>query len=108
MKNHSWQLIMTGLLLSGGGLLAGCAGNGRDIEPRLDPITDLQSADADAKAEAVHRDPVGYLRQVAERCRSLEQYTLKFTRHERRGLFAQMHGRSTSTAGSAGSRSASI
>lgn len=92
MKIHSRQLIVAGLLLGGGGLLAGCAGNGQDIEPRPGPLTGLRPADADAKAEAVRRDPIGYLRQVAERCRSLEQYTLRFTRYERRGLFARMHG----------------
>jgi hypothetical protein len=74
------------------GLVAGCANNHRPSEPRPGPLKDLRPADADAKAEAVRRDPVGYIRKVAANCRSLQQYTLRFTRYERRGLLQHMHG----------------
>jgi hypothetical protein len=52
----------------------------------------MSAAEANARAEAVRRDPVAYLRQVAENCRTLEQYTLTFTRQERRGLFKLLYG----------------
>lgn len=73
------------------GLLAGCGVN-PDIEPRPGPIRGLLPAEADARAEAVRRDPAAYVRQVADNCRQLEQYTLTFTRHERRGLFQKLYG----------------
>ncbi len=38
------------------------------------------------------RDPRAYVSHVAERCRALEQYTMIFTRTERRGLFQQLEG----------------
>jgi hypothetical protein len=44
------------------------------------------------QAETIAAEPLAYLRDVADRCRALQQYTLTFTRHERRGLFRQMYG----------------
>ena len=62
------------------------------IEPRPAQRTQTLATDADARAEVVARDPVTYLRQVASECQKLEQYTLRFTRYERRGLFALLYG----------------
>jgi hypothetical protein len=62
------------------------------IEPRLGRLAGLPAAEADARADAVRRDPTGYLRQVTDNCRALEQYTLTFTRQERRGLFKLLYG----------------
>jgi hypothetical protein len=73
--------------------LAGCAKNHAVIEPRPGPLTGLKPAEADARAEAVRRDPIAYLHKVAEKCAGLEQYTITFTRQERRGLFARMQKR---------------
>lgn len=70
----------------------GCATNGRKIEPAHGPITELTAAEADARAEGVRRDPLGYLQRVAENCRSLSHYRLKFTRYERRGLLRILYG----------------
>jgi len=78
--------------LSIAAFLAGCAGGNGSIEPRPGPVAGLLPAEAEARAETVRRDPAGYLHQVAEHCRALRQYTLTFTRHERRGLFRLMHG----------------
>jgi len=40
---------------------------------------------AEAQAE-VGSDPLAYLRRVLDRCRTLQQYTVTFTRQERRGV----------------------
>ena len=73
-------------------LLTACSTTGANIKLDRAAAGDLLPAQADAKAEAVRQDPVAYLRQVAAKCRTLEQYTLRFTRHERRGLFRKMYG----------------
>lgn len=70
----------------------GCVGNSRQIEPQVGRVAGLLPAEADARAEHVRRDPVAYIREVAANCRRLQQYTLLFTRWERRGLFQQMCG----------------
>jgi hypothetical protein len=44
------------------------------------------------RAEAVRCDPVAYLERVTGNCRRLEQYTLTFTRCERRGLLQRLYG----------------
>ena len=73
------------------GLLSGCASQG-PAEPQLETARGLAPAEADARAEIVRRAPVAYLERVAANCRALQQYTLHFTRHERRGLFRKLHG----------------
>jgi hypothetical protein len=70
------------LALSGA---AGCAAK-RTIAPLSGPLEGIAPARIDAKAEGVRRDPLGYLHKVLENCHELEQYTLNFTRQERRGL----------------------
>lgn len=85
------RAIVSLLMASGGGLLAGCATT-PDIAPKPGTVVGLLPAEAEARAEAVRADPVGYLRRVAQRCRMLDQYTLTFIRYERRGFFRQMHG----------------
>jgi hypothetical protein len=84
---------VVGLVLAlGAGLLAGCASNGNNIEPRAGQIAGLPPAEADARAEAVRRDPRAYLERVASNCRKLGCYELQLTRYERRGLLQQMYG----------------
>jgi hypothetical protein len=72
-------------------LLIGCATATPDLEPQHQEDQVL-SAEIENRAEVVRQNPVAYLHSVAERCRQLEQYTLQFTRHERRGLFQRMYG----------------
>ena len=43
------RIAAAGLLLAGAGLLAGCANNHRDIEPRPGPVVGLLPAEADAQ-----------------------------------------------------------
>jgi hypothetical protein len=74
------------------GLLVGCAGKAPTIEPQPGAVKGVLPAEADRRAELVRTDPVAYLRQVASNCRRLDQYTLEFTRFERRGLLQQMYG----------------
>ncbi|MGD8450597.1 MAG: DUF1571 domain-containing protein [Phycisphaerae bacterium] len=93
IKELRAALVGVAVLGLSASLTTGCAGNHHaEIEPLPGVAEDVLPADADARAEAVRRDPVGYLHAVAERCRKLEQYTLDFTRFERRGLFQTMHG----------------
>lgn len=73
-------------------LVAGCPPARLEIEPRPGQLPGLLPAEVDSRAAAIRQDPVAYLRQVAERCRGLEQYTLTFVRYERRGLFQTLHG----------------
>jgi hypothetical protein len=62
------------------------------IEARPAPVKDLTAADADTRADRVRRDPVAYLREVLAKCGELKQYTLNFTRYERRGLLSRLQG----------------
>ncbi len=71
---------------------AGCHGRPAAIEPQPGSVQGLTPAEADARAEAVRRDPAAYLHRVAFKCQSLDQYTLVFTRCERRGLFQRLYG----------------
>jgi hypothetical protein len=73
-------------------VLVGCHSPSPVLEPRPGPVRGLLPAEADARAEMVRRDPAGYLHRVAFHCQGLEQYTLHFTRCERRGLFQQLYG----------------
>ncbi len=94
MDRHSATrgLCVLGLLATAVFAAPGCAGREVGIEPRLGQLVGLPAAQADARADAVRRDPIGYLRKVADNCRALEQYTLTFTRQERRGLFKLLYG----------------
>lgn len=75
-------------------MLSACAPRDSAVvmEPKPGEIKGMPPAEVDARAEAVRRNPVGYLHAVAENCRNLEQYTLLFTRTERRGFFRQLQG----------------
>ena len=64
---------------------SGCAAK-RTIAPITGPLAGITPAEADARAEVVRADPLGYLRHVADNCRALQQYTVDFTRQEHRGL----------------------
>lgn len=87
-----WVVAVGLLLLAGPGSGSGCALNGAVAEPQPGAPAELTPAEADARAEAVRRDPIGYLHRVLENCRQLSQYTVKFTRYERRGLFGRLYG----------------
>jgi hypothetical protein len=78
---------MLWLPVSAATLLVLCTGCVRDpkISPIEGPITGMSPAAADARAAIVQRDPIAYLHTVAERCRNLQQYTVKLVRYERRG-----------------------
>lgn len=90
MRRCWLSMVLVGcLLLPAGG---GCAPAGREPVMALEPRHELAPREAEAKAEAVRRDPRAYLRLVAQRCRKLEQYTLRFTRYERRGLLGRLYG----------------
>ncbi|MBU0608357.1 MAG: DUF1571 domain-containing protein [Armatimonadetes bacterium] len=84
--------LACGVLMAGLSALAGCRGPQANLVPRPAAVKGLSPAEADVRAEAVRRDPVGYLHRVAFKCQNLNQYTLKFTRCERRGLLQQLFG----------------
>lgn len=77
------SLYLTVALLA---MTAGCAAR-KPVSPLLGPRAGVAVDRTDAKAEAVRADPLAYLREVLENCRDLEQYTVDFTRQERRGLW---------------------
>ena len=85
------RAIVTMLVVGSVGLLSGCATTS-NVAPQPGTVVDLLPAEAEARAEAVRADPIAYVNRVAELCRTLEQYTLTFTRFERRGFFKRMHG----------------
>ena len=88
-RGRSFEVI---LLAAGAlGVAAGCQAN-TDIEPHRGTVTEVLPADADARAAAVSADPVAYLNRVTSKCATLEQYTLTFTRYERRGLLQVLYG----------------
>ena len=86
------RAFVYGVLAAGVCAAGGCARKSVDVEPRPGPVKGLPPAEADARAEAVRRDPLAYLKRVAAKCAELPQYMLKFTRCERRGLFQQLYG----------------
>lgn len=89
-------------LLAVGAGLGGCAAapERKIIEPAPRPPAGASDANptasaptsAEARAESIRRDPLAYLRQVAENCRALRQYTVTMTRQERRGLLNNLYG----------------
>jgi hypothetical protein len=62
------------------------------LEARPAPVKNLTAAEADTRADRVRRDPAAYLREVLAKCGKLQQYTLEFTRYERRGLLNRLQG----------------
>lgn len=61
---------------------------------KVEAIQGERSAQRAARpvADEIAADPLAYLRRVQDRCAALRQYTLTFTRTERRGLFHAMQG----------------
>ena len=85
-----YKAITAGALLLA---LAGCADPNIDLSTRPGAVEARKAADIDARADEIRSDPVGYIQRVAEKCAALSQYTLKFTRIERRGLlFRSLRG----------------
>ncbi len=70
--------------------LSACRSAAPLTAPEPVSVTRFTPAEADARAEIVRQDPMGYLERVAERCRSLHEYTLTFIRQERRGLLPRL------------------
>ncbi len=64
---------------------AGCTAR-RTIAPIADPLLQTATESINERVELVRRDPEAYLHVVLDKCRQLKQYTLTFTRQERRGL----------------------
>lgn len=101
-------------------VMAGCAPAARSVRSGVDPqpvpaasgaTSDVPTAGSSEKSaagtpqptlaaaadratppDAVARDPLAYIREVAENTRRLSQYTVTFTRSERRGLLRQLQG----------------
>jgi len=71
---------------------AGCIGHDAQIAPQAGKRKGATPADVETSAQIVRADPIKYLHEVAENARKLSEYTVEFTRYERRGLFQQMHG----------------
>jgi len=82
-----WCIWLVAMILVS---VSGCAAK-RTIAPVAGPLNGIAPEEADARAEIVRKDPRAYLHKVAEKCRALEQYTLTFTRQERRGFFRRLH-----------------
>ena len=80
------------VLIAVAAVLPGCAPRAKPLEPQRGPVRRITPAKAEMAAQEVQRDPVAYLRRVAANCRRLQQYTLLFTRSERRGLLQQLQG----------------
>ncbi|MCH7870088.1 MAG: DUF1571 domain-containing protein [Planctomycetes bacterium] len=85
------RLLRAGYGTAAAGILmlvsAGCADANIDLTTRPGRIEARKAADIDARADEIRSDPIGFLQRVAEKCAALDQYTLTFTRVERRGLF---------------------
>lgn len=79
------QAVRSSLLLG-----AGCAAPApRAPSPETaaaEPNTPAAASTAAPLAEQIRQDPRGYLEEVLERCTALAQYTMTFTREERRGI----------------------
>lgn len=73
-------------------VLPACSPRNR-IEPLPVEINGDTRAAHEARIEAIRSDPLAYLAKVLENCRTLESYTVAFTRQERRGLgiFKTLH-----------------
>jgi hypothetical protein len=66
--------------------LAGCSEARVDLSTKPAGVEPDKASEADAMADLIRSDPVGYIQRVAEKAGALEDYTLLFTRIERRGL----------------------
>lgn len=64
----------------------GCADRRVDLSTKPVGVEAAKAAEADAMADLIRSDPRGYIQRVAEKAAELEDYTLLFTRIERRGL----------------------
>lgn len=85
--NHTTTALLGAATIA----LAGCASQ-RVATPTVEPASDVEPTLAE-QSELIRQDPIGYLRRVADNCAALDQYTLTFTRQERRGLafFKRLH-----------------
>ncbi len=83
------QFLRVNVVLVFGGFLAGLTGCSQK-EPG--PSYREAPSEAAAMGAQVERDPVAYLERVAQRTKTLDQYTLRLERTERRGLFKTLHG----------------
>lgn len=84
---HVRVSLILAALAAGLCLFAGCAENHVAISPTSRPAERALTEPQSARPE---RDPIAYLREVQSRCAQLAQYTLVFTRQERRGFLQQL------------------
>lgn len=85
---RSWTPAVLAVLAG----VLGCQSAAPIPEPQAGAVAGLVPTELENRATAIQRDPEAYLLQVLENCRRLEQYTLTFIRHERRGLLHRMFG----------------
>ena len=85
MKSRPVILIVLALVTVG--LSSGCTAHHEAVGP-TSPASDGDTTDA--KIRLIGKDPIAYLRKVQANCAALTQYTLVFTRQERRGLLQQL------------------
>lgn len=72
--------------------VTGC-GHRAVVVPRTEKVEAADSAAVDHSVIDIQSDPVAYLRKVEATCAALAQYTVEFTRTERRGLiFKSLQG----------------
>lgn len=88
MKLPGVRCIRVGLMGLGLAALSGVCGCA-DAKPALGIHGQAQRAGG-SDIDTIRQDPIKYLRAVQKHCQALEQYTLQFTRQERRGLLQQL------------------
>jgi hypothetical protein len=85
LKSRSPLWLVASALLSAIGCTAA-----HTITPVAGPLNHSTAQQVEARIAFVRQDPLAYLHRVAEKCAALEQYTLTFTRQERRGFFRRL------------------
>ena len=85
--------ILMGSFLLSLSFLPACSAPRHKIEPARKNINGPTQAAFRDRSEQIRRDPLAYLEEVLQNCRRLEQYSVNFTRQERRGLafFKRLH-----------------
>ena len=74
-------------------LLPACSAPKQKIAPVQAKINGEIHNVYQTRIESIRRDPLAYLHEVLENCRKLQQYSVNFTRQERRGIgfFKSLH-----------------
>lgn len=92
MRFHSGRALLTVCVVASVDFffISGCATPASTTSHAAEPAP--APAAASQEEARVASDPLGYLRQVRARTSTLEQYTIVFTRSERRGLLKRYEG----------------